>query len=134
MSKIITVDFDLTLAEPVGFSGWVDDYYLKPVARVINFVMKKHKEGCVCHVVSYRYEKDREEMEDFITRWKIPIKQIFCTGSTSKVPVVKKLNSSLHIDDDIATCVVLAQAGIDVLLVDWEFNRRNSTSKLFDKI
>lgn len=124
--EVITVDFDFTLAEPD------ENGILKPVERVVDFVKEKHKEGTKIHIVTFRHEKDRKEVEDFCEDLQIPYESIVCTASESKTPFLKELKSELHIDDDIQTLMMAHLAGIETLLVDWGQN--NCTSRLFDKI
>lgn len=131
--KIITVDFDDTLAT-TQMTGW-GGTTLVPIQRVIDYVKKKSNEGVKLYIVTFRKSKDKPEVERFIKQHKIPILDIICTNRESKTPYVKKLNSTLHIDDDIFTLIKLELAGIDTLLVDWEDQRYdNSTAKLFKKI
>lgn len=124
--EVITVDFDFTLAEPDN------DGFLMPVQRVIDFVKEKHKEGTKIHIVTFRPEKHKKEVEDFCEDLKIPYESIVCTASESKTPFLKELKSELHVDDDIQTLMMAHLAGIETLLVDWQQN--SCTSGLFNKI
>jgi hypothetical protein len=132
MKKILTVDFDLTLADTV-VTGWGGSS-LQPIQRILDFVQKKAKEGWEAHIVSFRSEDDKQEMVDFVKGYKLPITSITCTSSKNKTPFLKKLGSKLHIDDDVSTCTLATMAGIDCLLVDHGQGDTNSMANLFDKI
>jgi len=128
MSKVLTVDFDYTLA-----SSDVEGSLL-PVEPVINFVKGKHLDGYQLHVVTFRSLKDKKEVKDFCKDYDIPIESIVCTDSQNKVPFLKELESSLHIDDNAEVCLLASLAGIEVLLVDWGQNIHNKNTKMFNKI
>jgi hypothetical protein len=126
--SVITVDFDWTLA------GCDSDGFLYPINRVIDFIKKKHSEGFEIHIVTFRHPIDQKEVEDFCKDLEIPIVSIVCTSSQNKVPFLKKLSSTLHIDDSIEVCVLAYQEEIEVLLVDHVQNRYNKTAQYFNKI
>jgi uncharacterized HAD superfamily protein len=131
--KVLTVDFDNTLAASTYLVPF-DEEVLKPVDRVINFVKQKHKEGWEIHIVTFRHPIHRKEVQDFCEDHNIPISSIVCTCSHPKTESLLKLKSDLHIDDHVETLVLAKQAGIDVLMVDWNQEDYNSTAKLFKKI
>ena len=89
MKKVITVDFDDTLA--VTENGAWGGETLVPVPRVINYVIEQHKKGSEIHVVTFRNWSNKEQVNDFCKGYKIPIKSIVCTEGTNKVPFLKKL-------------------------------------------
>lgn len=130
--KILTVDFDLTLADTVvtGLGGTS----LQPIQRILDFVRKKSLEGWEVHIVSFRSEKDKQEMIDFVKGYRLPIKSITCTNSRNKTSFLKDLGSKLHIDDDVSVCTLATMAGIDCLLVDHGQGDTNSMANMFDKI
>lgn len=133
MKKVLTVDFDDTLAATIT-SGWGGSS-LKPIPRVMNFVFDKVRSGeWDAHIVSFRSEADKQEMIDFVKGWKLPIKSIVCTGSKNKTPFLKKLGSKLHIDDNVEVCTLAYMAGIECILVDHGQNDTNEMAKLFPKI
>jgi hypothetical protein len=133
MKKVMTVDFDETLAATIT-SGW-GGTSLKPIPRVMNFVFDKVRSGeWEAHIVSFRSEDDKQEMIDFVKGYKLPITSITCTSSKNKTPFLKKLGSKLHIDDDVSTCTLATMAGIDCLLVDHGQEDTNEMAKLFQKI
>jgi uncharacterized HAD superfamily protein len=132
VKKIITVDFDETLAETkIGAWGGSN---LVPVSRIIKFVQKHHTEGSEIHIVTFRKWNDKKEIFDFCKIYKIPIKSITCTEGMNKIPFIKKLNSDLHIDDSVEVCTLCILAKIDVLLVDWGQDKNNTTAKFIPKI
>ena len=138
MKKIITVDFDETLFDTqpmqVGW-GWVSTGTLHPIKRVHDFVKQKAEQGSEIHVVTFRDKgTSGTEVEDLIAKHNLPVKSIIYTATKPKTPYLKKLNSSLHIDDDVEVCMLASMAGINCLLVDHGQEDKNETAKLFNKI
>jgi len=99
MSKVITVDFDDTLAA-TSSTAW-GGTTLVPVERIVNFVKSKIDAGHEVHIVTFRNWQNKKEVVDFCHRHRINIKSVVCTEGKTKTEFVKKLNSSLHIDDHI---------------------------------
>lgn len=132
MSKIITVDFDDTLAVTTA-TAW-GGTTLTPVERVINFVKSKIDSGFEVYIVTFRNHNNKKEVVDFCKGYGIKIKDVVCTEGKNKTEFIKKLNSSLHIDDHIETCTLLTMAGIEVLLVDWNQEENNLMAQFFNKI
>jgi len=130
--KIMTVDFDSTLAETIS-TGW-GGTSLQPIQRILDFVREKASNGWAVHVVTFRSEDDKREVTDFIKGYKLPIKSITCTSSKNKTPFLKKLGSKLHIDDSVEVCTLAYMAGIECLLVDHGQDDTNKMAKLFPKI
>lgn len=130
--KVITVDFDDTLATTRG-TAW-GGMSLIPIQRVIDFVKQKQKQGFEIHIVTFRNFRNKPEVERFVQFNDIPVKHIHCTDGASKTEILKKLNSSLHIDDDVQTLVAAEMAGISTLLVDWDQEEINTAANLFQKI
>ena len=130
--KIMTVDFDSTLAETVA-TGW-GGASLQPIQRILDFVRGKAASGWAVHIVTFRSEDDKREVTDFIKRYKLPVRSVHCTDGKNKVPTLKKLGSTLHIDDSVEVCTLAAMAGIDCLLVDHGQDDTNNMAKLFQKI
>ncbi len=132
MNRVITVDFDDTLASTkTGAWGGTN---LIPVTRIIDFVKQQNQSGATIHIVTFRSEKDKQEVIDFVKGYKLPVKSIVCTSSQNKIPFLKKLNSSLHIDDSVEVCTLCIMAGIECLLVDWGQENSNTTAKWIPKI
>ena len=132
MKKTITVDFDETLAtsETGAWSG----VNLLPVQRIIDYVKRQHKNGCEINIVTFRNWNNKPEIETFCKTHKIPVKHIVCTEGKNKVPFIQNLGSDLHIDDSVEVCTLCVMAGIEVLLVDWEQEKFNSTAQFLSKI
>ena len=136
--KTITVDFDQTLVDSecrLHGSVWVSTGTFKPIPRVCDFVRQKSEEGCDIHIVTFRTkETSGSEVEDFVKKHKLPIKGIHYTGMQPKTNWLKNLESELHVDDDIQTCLLASMAGIEVLLVDHGQHKKDKTAKLFKRI
>lgn len=132
MNKVLTVDFDDTLAVTTA-TAWGGST-LTPVERVINFVKSKIDSGFEVYIVTFRNHNNKKEVVDFCKGYDIKIKDVVCTEGKNKTEFVKRLNSSLHIDDHIETCTLLTMAGIEVLLVDWSQEEKNLMAQFFNKI
>ena len=94
--RVVTTDFDETLATSVN-TGWSKS--LVPYQAVLDLINKEHKLDSEIHIVSFRPEKERAEMERFVRMHQLPIKSIICTNLKSKTPYLLKLGSNLHVDD-----------------------------------
>jgi hypothetical protein len=138
MKKSVTFDFDLTLADTTtSWNGWIhmgSDGPLTPIKESIKLLFDKHREGYDIHIVSFREDKHKKEMEDFVKEYNLPIKSITCTGGKSKTPILVSLRSELHIDDDIATLINAQTKNIQCLLVDGGQHENNTSASLFEKI
>ena len=128
----MTVDFDDTLAVTTT-TAWGGST-LMPVERIVNFVKSKIDSGFEVYVVTFRNWDNKKEVVDFCKGYGIKIKDVVCTEGKNKTEFIKKLNSSLHIDDHIETCTLLTMAGIEVLLVDWGQEENNLMAQFFNKI
>ena len=138
MKNVITVDFDETLfdTQPTQLAwGWVSTGTMHPIKRVHDFVRQKAREGYEIHVVTFRDKgTSGTEVEDLIKKHLLPIKSVVYTATKTKTPFLKKLNSTLHIDDSVEVCTLASLAGIDCLLVDHGQEDKNEIAKLFKKI
>ena len=132
MKKVITVDFDECLAE-TSVTAW-GGTSLFPIARIVDFVKNHHMQGSEVHIVTFRNWTQKLEIVNFCKQHAIPIKSVQCTEGKNKVPFIKKLNSTLHVDDSVEVCTLCIMAGIDVLLVDWGQEKNNTTAKCIPKI
>ncbi len=132
MKRVITVDFDETLAETTP-SAWGGSS-LVPVKRIIDFVKEQHTKGAEIHIVTFRNWDNKKEVENFCRLHKIPISSVICTEGKNKVPFIQKLNSKLHVDDSVEVCTLCIMVGIDVLLVDYGQENFNTTAKWIPKI
>jgi acid phosphatase class B len=110
--RVVTIDFDETLATSVN-TGWGKS--LVPYQAVLDLINKEHKLGSEIHIVSFRSEKDRPEMERFVRMHNLPIKTIVCTNLQSKTPYLLKLGSNLHVDDMEFALDDAREAGIETL-------------------
>jgi hypothetical protein len=121
MRQIVTVDFDNCLAfESVQNTGWIvlGTGVLKPIKVIHDLIRQKHREGFDIHVVTFRKDEDLPEVMAFVREHNLPIKGIHNTSSKSKTPVLKRLNSVLHIDDSLSVCVGAFSEGIECIFVD----------------
>jgi hypothetical protein len=121
MRPIITVDFDQCLSfESVQSTGWVvlGTGVLKPIKAIHDLVREKHREGFDIHIVTFREDKDIPEVKAFVKEHNLPIKEVHNTASKSKTPILKRLNSILHIDDSLSVCMGATSAGIKCIFVD----------------
>jgi len=132
VSKVITVDFDETLAV-TSSTAW-GGTTLVPIERIVNFVKSKIDSGFHVYIVTFRNWENKKEVIDFCKKHRIDIKDVVCTEGKTKTEFIKQLNSSLHIDDHIETCTLLTMAGIEVLLVDWGQEDTNLMAQFFNKI
>jgi len=132
LNKVITVDFDDTLAVTTT-TAWGGST-LMPVERIVNFVKSKIDFGFEVYIVTFRNWDNKKEVVDFCKGYGIKVKDVICTEGKNKTEFIKKLNSSLHIDDHVETCTLLTMAGIEVLLVDWGQEENNLMAQFFNKI
>lgn len=132
MKKIFTVDFDECLADTIP-TAWGGSS-LVPFERIVNYVKSEHKKGTEFHIVTFRNWSSLKEVENFCILNNIPIKSIVCTEGKNKVPFIKQLKSTLHIDDSVEVCTLCIMAGIEALLVDRGQENFNTTAKFIPKI
>ena len=112
MKRVVTIDFDDTLATEMN-TGWGKS--LVPYQTILDLIKKEHNLGSEIHIVSFRSEKDRPEMERFIRQHQLPIKSVICTNLKSKTPYLLKLGSNLHVDDMEFALDDAKAAGIETL-------------------
>lgn len=110
--RVVTIDFDETLATEMN-AGWGKS--LVPYQAVLDLINKEHKLGSEIHIVSFRPEGERAEMERFVRMHQLPIKSIICTNLKSKTPYLLKLGSNLHVDDMEFALDDAKEAGIETL-------------------
>jgi uncharacterized HAD superfamily protein len=132
MKKVITLDFDECLADTVP-TAWGGSS-LAPVQRIVDFAKQKHAQDFELHIVTFRNWHNKKEVESFCKHHKIPIVSVVCTEGKNKVPFIKQLNSTLHVDDSVEVCTLCIMAGINVLLVDRGQEQSNATAKFISKI
>jgi len=135
---VLTVDFDDTcFQDPAYEQGglWVSSGLgPEPITRVHDFLRQKHTEGYEIHIVTFRKKEHLAEVKHLINLYEIPIKSVVCTEGKTKTSFIKELGSTLHVDDSVEVCILVEQAGVKALLVDWNQQDINSTAALLDKI
>ena len=112
MKRVVTIDFDETLATEKNM-GWGKS--LVPYQAILDLINKEHKQGSEIHIVSFRSEKERPEVERFVRMYNLPIKSVVCTNLQSKTPYLLKLSSNLHVDDMKFALDDAKEAGIETL-------------------
>lgn len=112
MKRVVTIDFDDTLATTVN-TGWGKS--LVPYQAILDLIKKEYSLGSELHIVSFRPESERAEMERFVRMHNLPIKSIICTNLKSKTPYLLKLGSNLHVDDMEFALDDAKVAGIETL-------------------
>jgi hypothetical protein len=113
MKRVVTIDFDETLATEKS-TGW-GGKSLVPYQTILDLINKEHKQGSEIHIVSFRSEKERPEVERFVRMYNLPIKSVVCTNLQSKTPYLLKLSSNLHVDDMKFALDDAKEAGIETL-------------------
>ena len=98
MKKLITIDFDDTLC--------YNDNVKIENAKLINLINSLPEESYEFYIVTARnkeYDKifAQNKIDKFIKKYKLPIKKVVYTNGEEKGKTLKKLNSKLHIDNDI---------------------------------
>jgi FMN phosphatase YigB (HAD superfamily) len=135
---VCTFDFDDTLAsmteEKQGLLWGIVSDELVPIKDVIDILMEKHKEGYEIHIVTAREEWAIPEVKGFIDNYQLPIKEIHHTSGGSKLPILKKIKSVLHVDDILHHVIAAELEGIPCLLVDDGRHKNNCTADQFNKI
>ena len=105
--EVISFDFDDTIA----LSQWDhenndylrdenNDIVQKPNKRIIDLIKDYKNKGYKVIVVTTRYDKWRQETEDQLKEWGVPIDEVHFTNGAWKANRLKKLGVFLHYDDD----------------------------------
>jgi len=123
MNKVITVDFDETLAKTHGV--WnpenpiehLDNGVLTPIEEIFEIVFDKAKHGYDIWIVSFRSWDHMHEVQQFVADHKLPITGMIATKGEAKLPHLQMLNSVLHIDDNVDTILEANRNGIHGMLV-----------------
>lgn len=98
--KIVSFDFDHTLYDTfISFPRWEILNYLKLLSQTGNKII----------IVTARQNEERFEVERFIQKHKLPVKDIYFTNQGLKGPILKDLGVLKHIDD----CPFQLQSAID---------------------
>ena len=136
MKGVISVDFDDTLAclsdEKQGLLWCVMDV-LEPNQKILDFINEKVKDGYVIDIVTARDRWAIQEVRDFIEQYKVPIRNIHYTAGAIKTPILKQIESVLHIDDALHHVIDAELNGIECLLVDDGRHSNNCTADQFTK-
>jgi FMN phosphatase YigB (HAD superfamily) len=123
MKKVITVDFDETLAKtenvwnPENPIEHMDGGTLTPIEEIFEIVFEKAQKGYEVWIVSFRAWKNMDEVQKFVSDHNLPITGMIATKGEAKLPFLQKLESSLHIDDNVDTILEAHEAGICAILV-----------------
>ena len=96
-SKVITIDFDKTLAYYVE-SGNYGGRSLEVFDRVYD-IFKRYQDTKDIYIVTFRSKSLVKEVSDFLNSVKLYPKHIYYTNNFSKTPIIKKLESDIHFDD-----------------------------------
>jgi hypothetical protein len=135
--KVISFDWDDTLfSMSDGKQGllWCVIDELNPIQKIHDFLFEKHNEGYLIDIVTARDAWAIQEVRDYIEIYKLPIRKIHYTSGGSKVSILKKIKSILHVDDILHHVVAAELEGIPCLLVDDGRHKNNSTADQFNKI
>jgi len=134
---VISVDFDETLFslsdEKVGML-WAASEVLIPNKVIHDLIHAKHEDGCIIDIVTSRNEWGLEEINVHVEEYNLPIRKVHYTSGKSKTSILKKINSALHIDDNLAVGVDCKTNNIPFLLVDDGRHLNNSTAEFFERI
>lgn len=114
MKKIVSFDFDDTL--------YFEDRKQKENKKLIKLIKKYHKKGLEVIIVTARskyYDKVIGEISviDFVKSHKIPITKIYFTNGKLKGPILKKIGSILHFDNDLDEVESCKKANIKVIKI-----------------
>lgn len=107
MKKTITVDFHDTLC----FYDAIEDYYdNKHLVKILNKLSKNNYDIII--VTAGNKAQHGKDINDFIKRNNLDIKTIYYTNGQMKGKLLKKLNSLLHIDNDLEQLKSCEDSGI----------------------
>lgn len=113
--KSITIDFDNTL-NLYPYKQDTKERLSRPNKRLIRLIRQWAIDGYKLHIVTFRSENEKQEIEDFIKKHDLPIDSIVCTDSKPKIDYLKKLDSKLHVDDNFETTADAIMNNIDTML------------------
>ena len=120
MKKVITVDFDETLAKTNGVWDGIkhlEGGTLTPIEEIFEIVFDKANKGYEIWIVSFRGWEHMDEVQRFVTTHNLPITGMIATKGEAKLPHLQKLESVLHIDDNVETIIEAFENGIHGILV-----------------
>lgn len=135
--KNISVDLDQTLIYTELPDGeWIKKGIcnLQPIKEVLGYLCERSLRNYDIHLISFRGEDDREEVQSFIQKYNIPIKSITLTNGSDKTPIMLSLRSELHIDDRIDILQKAQEKNIQGLLVCGGQHENNPDASKFEII
>tara|TARA_Y100000592_G_C5407970_1_gene286629 strand:+ start:760 stop:1104 length:345 start_codon:yes stop_codon:yes gene_type:complete len=114
MKKIISFDFDETL--------YFEDKDQKQNKKLIELIKKYYRKGFETIIVTARskyYDKAISKISviDFVKLHKIPITKIYFTNGKLKGPILKKIGSKLHFDNDLEEIESCKKSNIKVIKI-----------------
>ncbi len=128
----VTFDFDETLTKSnfnTSYSLWVST--LEPNERVIEKYKQHILNNDQIYIVTFRNEEYVNEVIEFLVANNLNYCKIFATGGKPKKPIIVDiLNSSIHYDDDIYTCISLVGTSCTPVLIKTANNANNSSIDL----
>ena len=96
------------------------------VKNVLEQLSKNHN----IYYVTAREDRMTETTRKWIKENKLPRTKLFMLGSHYKVDKARELNCDIFIEDRYENAVQLANAGINVLLIDCRYNRYNLPERI----
>ena len=75
------------------------------------------------HYVTARHPDMRQVTQEWLERYDIPQDGLHLLGSHDKVATAHRLGCDLFVEDRFENAVDIAESGIDVLLIDCNYNR-----------
>lgn len=112
--KTITVGFDNVLAI-YPFKRDVPNEF-RPNKRLVALLNQWTSYGCDLYIITERKEDDLDIIHNFVHEHNLTIKAIVHVEGTDKLEALKRLNSQLHIDDDLQITVDAAINNIDTMM------------------
>ncbi len=103
--SVVTYDFDCTLTKPhfnEPNGTWDEGDAENPDDVNHDYLRKMRKDASMGHtiyIVTSRSEEEAFQVKQFVARHKLPVKEVVATNGKDKGPVLKKLKSIRHHDD-----------------------------------
>lgn len=88
--KTVSFDFDDTL---------YDTFIAVPRWEILDYMHSLSDQGHKIIIVTARQDKDREKVEQFVQKHKLPVCEIYFTNRELKGPILRELGVSKHVDD-----------------------------------
>lgn len=118
----ITFDFDETLTQPIWNEAKQQfEESSEPNLEAIAILNKLQQQGNKIFIVTSRLA-DKEVIE-FVKKHKLEIARIFCTAGKLKATQLKKLESTMHYDDDENEAIANYELGIATTIVSYDYDR-----------